>query len=53
MGLVLWSILKAGEQLEPLLNLSKPFKIVIGSFSGFHTDNETGIASYLEHPLDG
>jgi len=36
LGLVFWSILKA----------------VMGSYSGFHTEQVSGIASYFEHPLD-
>ena len=26
--------------------------LVMGSFSGFHTEQVSGIASYFEHPLD-
>ena len=52
LGLVFWSILKAGLNLtlDPDA-LSDRFS-VMGSFSGFHTEQVSGIASYFEHPLD-
>ena len=57
LGLVFWSILKAGLYKRLLLvctsdhSLNNPF-LVMGSYSGFHTEQVSGIASYFEHPLD-